>query len=78
MWVQNVWETLVANVEGEGDYAGWGLWDDGTRRFSIEEGRDTKRRVAAIWDYGSEVATAATGKLTKTRKVISGSEQRCE
>ncbi len=64
MWVQKVWERLVAN--------------DGARRSSIEEGRDTKRRVAAIWDNGSEVTTAASGKLTKTQWVISGPEQRFE
>ncbi len=61
---------------GKGESTGWGLWDDGSRGLSVTGERDTERRVEAIRNDGSEATRAATGRLTKTRGVISGSEQR--
>ncbi len=57
------------NVKVEGGYTGWGLWDDGSRESSAEEGRNTERRVES--DEGGD------GKADVDDEVMAGSGQHC-
>ncbi len=57
-------------MEGEEDYVSWGLWDDGSRGSSVEGGRDTSRKEAAM---RNDRSGTTAGRVTKTREVMLGS-----
>lgn len=54
---------MAANVERRRNSVGWELWDDNSRRSSIEEERDTKRRVAGIRNDGGKTDENAGGYI---------------
>ncbi len=66
------------NVKVEGGYTGWGLWDDGSRESSAEEGTEHLTASSGGSERRIERDEGGDGKAAVDAGVMAGSGQRCE